>query len=96
MMEYGLGDEILIENDAAIISKIPISRKSKLDRMIWRDSITREFTVKSAYYVAHIVLGKEKVCRDLMKKVWRKIWTVKVAPKIKYFHVETSAKTYSN
>ena len=78
-------NEVMIENDAALVFKIPLNRQSKLDRMIWRDSIIREFMVKSTYHVARIVLGKEDARRELRKRVWRRIWMAKVASKIKYF-----------
>ena len=58
---------------------------SKQDRLIWRDSVIGVFSVKSAYYEARKVLNKEEVNRDHRDKIWRWIWTAKVAPKVKYF-----------
>ena len=77
--------EVTTKNDASLVAKIPLSRKSKLDKMIWRDFIIRVFSIKSAYYEARMVLGRKKVEREQYDKVWRRIWTTNVAPKIKYF-----------
>ena len=38
--------------DATIIERIPLSRKSKLDKLIWTDSMTGMFLMKSAYFTA--------------------------------------------
>ena len=62
-----LVNEVLTKNDTVMVSKIPISRQSKLDRMIWRDSSIGDFTVKSTYHVACIVLGKKEACRELTR-----------------------------
>ena len=51
------------------------------ERLIWSDSITGKFKVKSDYYVARRCLGKREIHRVDRKKVWRKIWSAKVAPK---------------
>ena len=53
--------------------------------MIWRDFITKTFSIKSAYYEARKVLGRENAKMVQRDKVWRRIWTTKVAPKLKYF-----------
>ena len=73
---------MMIENDASQVAKIPLSRKSKPDKMIRKDSITSVFPpIKVVYYVARKVLGKEEVEREQRDKVWRKRWTTKVASK---------------
>ena len=77
--------EILTWNDADMVSKIPLSKKCMSNRLIWSESITGEFKVKSAYYVARRCLGKHEIHKVDKKKVWRKIWSAKVAPKVKLF-----------
>ena len=57
--------ELMIETYALLVEKIPLSRISKQDRLIWRESITGVFSVKSAYYEARRVLGRENIDRDL-------------------------------
>ena len=53
----------MTDNDAASVEKISLSRISEPDRMIWRDSMIGTFYVKSTYYEAHRVLGRENVER---------------------------------
>ena len=77
--------EILTQNDADMVSKIPLSKQCSPDRLIWSDSITGEFKVKSTYYVARRCLGKREIHRVDRKKIWRKIWMAKVALKVKLF-----------
>ena len=77
--------EVLCEEDAGLVETIPLCKTSKPDRLIWIDFVTGMFTVKSAYYVARNILSREQLPRDSRVMVWRKLWTTKVAPKIKYF-----------
>ena len=77
--------EILAQNDADMVSKIPLSKKCMSDKLIWSDSVTGEFKVRSTYYVPRRCLGKHEFHRGDRKKVWRKIWLAKVAPKVKLF-----------
>ena len=53
--------------------------------MIWQDSISGMFSVKSAYYEARPVLGRGGVDRDNRDRLWKDIWTAKVISKIKVF-----------
>ena len=75
----------MTENDATVVARIPLSRSSVSNKLIWRNSITREFSVKSAYYVARRILGREEFVRAQSDKVWRWIWTAQVALKLKFF-----------
>ena len=77
--------EIFCEEDARLIAKIPLSKNTKPDRLIWMDSITGQFTIKSAYYVARTVLGREQLPRKSRPMVWRTLWMAKVAHRIKNF-----------
>ena len=77
--------EVMTATDATLVKGIPLRRKSKLDKLKWYDSMTGVFSVKSAYHVARRVLGKEEINTDHRDKMWKQIWTAKVAPKLKYF-----------
>ena len=77
--------DILTQNDAAMVSKIHLRKQCIPDRLIWCDSIIGEFKVKSTYYVTRACLGKGEVRREDKKKVWKRIWMAKVAPKVKLF-----------
>ena len=51
--------EIFSVVDASMILRIPLSRQIIPDKLIWRESPIGKFFVKSAYFVARKVLGKE-------------------------------------
>ena len=51
--------EIFTEEDASIITSIHLSKHQIPDKLIWRNSVTVEITVKSTYFAARQVLGKE-------------------------------------
>ena len=77
--------EVLIDQDATLVEKIPLSRISRPDKLIWRDFIVGTFSVRSAYYKARKVLGRECLERAHREKIWYRIWTARTAPKIKFF-----------
>ena len=77
--------ELMKETDAKLVGKIPLNRANKEDRLIWQDSINGIFSVKSTYYEERRVLKRGEVDRSERDRIWRDIWTAKVAPKIKYF-----------
>ena len=51
--------EVLCEEDVGLVETIPLCKTSKLDRLIWIDSVAGMFTVRSTYYVARNILGRE-------------------------------------
>ena len=73
------------EEDSTLVRKIPLSRANTEDKLIWQDSISDTFSVKSAYYVACAVLGGDGQDRDSKDRLWKDIWTANVIPKIKVF-----------
>ena len=75
--------DVLIDEDASLVERIPLSQKTSLDRLIWKDSIAWILTIKSAYYVARRLLGFEDVDRNVRSVLWKRVWTAKVAPKVK-------------
>ena len=77
--------EVMTASDADIVERIPLSRKRRPDKLIWRESLTRLFSVKSAYFTACRVLGKLEIDSTNRDRIWRLIWSSKVALKIKYF-----------
>ena len=81
-MEYGC------DEDASLVERIPLSRKTSPDRLIWRDSIAVILTVKSAYYMARRLLGLEEMDRSVRSVLWKRVWTAKVAPRLKFYFGE--------
>ena len=77
--------EVLTDQDAELVEKIPLSRTISSDKLIWRDSIVGTFSVRSTYYKARRLLGKEVVERIQREKIWYRIWSARIAPKIKLF-----------
>jgi hypothetical protein len=63
--------EVFSEDEAQVISNIPLSPLLPQDRLIWRGTTNGVFTVRSAYH-----LGKE---------VWKFIWSMNVPSPVKLF-----------
>ena len=79
------GKEVLTNQDAELVEKIPLSKTTCPDKLIWRDSIVGTFSIRSAYYEARRLLGKDVVERVHREKIWYRIWSARVALKIKLF-----------
>ena len=77
--------EIFTEEDATIITSIPLSNRSIPDKLIWRDSSLGLFTVKSTYFAVRSVLGKNIEQHGQRKLRWKIMPKARVLPKIKYF-----------
>ncbi|XVF27281.1 hypothetical protein REPUB_Repub14bG0093200 [Reevesia pubescens] len=78
-------DELFGEEDREWILQIPLSKRYMEDELIWLGFQFGEFTVRSAYFVAREMLGKEVIDQQLRPLKWKLIWTSKVLPNIKYF-----------
>ena len=81
----GMIREVMNEEDASLVEKIPLSKKGFSDKLIWRESINGVFSVKSAYFEARRILQKNNVDRSNREELWRWLWTAKVIPKVKFF-----------
>ncbi|XWS52260.1 hypothetical protein CRYUN_Cryun11dG0053300 [Craigia yunnanensis] len=77
--------QVLNGSDADLVMKIPLSRNSMPDRLIWRESINGTITVKSAYFEARMQLDFVEVDRSSRRRMLKTVWMSKVAPKVKYF-----------
>ena len=53
--------ELFSSEDVEHILKIPLSRKSMEDRVIWSRDFLGQFSSKSAYIVARELLGREDI-----------------------------------
>ena len=78
-------NDLFTKTDASIITSIQLSKRSNPDKQIWRDSSIGLLTVKSAYYYARRVLGKENSLIGQRKHLWRICWTAKTILRVKYF-----------
>ncbi|CAB4268750.1 unnamed protein product [Prunus armeniaca] len=79
--------------EAAIIHKIPLSFRQPPDTLIWHFERHGHYSVKSGYEVARqylLQLGGDVVqtngtANGITAPVWRKIWEVRVPPKVRLF-----------
>ena len=55
------------------------------DKLVWRQSESGEFSVKTGYIVARKVLGKDSTINGSWREVWSVIWKATVASKVKLF-----------
>ena len=71
------------------ILRIPVSRSLPEDKLIWMGNTRGEFTVKSAYHIAHCMIeGKDDVgssMGDPLKPLWKRLWHLNLPAKIKIF-----------
>ena len=56
--------ELFHMSDVSFVTQLHLSHKTKIDKMIWKDSIIEVFSVRSAYFVARKVLGREDIVRE--------------------------------
>ena len=74
--------------DAEAIYRIPLSRRCVPDVMVWLHKKNRQYSVKSGYHIARILLkessqeGEGSIPRSSCK-VWARIWKLHIPNKIK-------------
>ena len=75
--------------EAEMILNIPLNYNLLEDKIIWVGNKKREFTVKSAYYIALAMLNSpgDGECSpdDLRTPLRKKMWHLKIPPKIIIF-----------
>ena len=75
--------------EADTILRIPLSHSMPKDKVIWLGNSRGEFTVKSAYHIAHNLIEAEKVgecsSRDPYKSLWKRLWNLNLPAKVKIF-----------
>ena len=67
------------------IMDIPLSKRMTEDRLIWEQDKLGRFTVRSAYSLARIMLGREEMRMEFRSPLWKIVWTANIMPKVKYF-----------
>ena len=75
--------------EADTILKIPLSQSLQMDSLIWIGNKKGVFIVKSAYFIAAKLqtdkdLG-ESSSGDSNSIIWKKLWKLKLPPKVKIF-----------
>ncbi|KAK4711768.1 hypothetical protein R3W88_006281 [Solanum pinnatisectum] len=78
--------------DVNAILSIPISIAGSNDRLIWHHTKTRNYEVKSGYYIAKDLIGKtlknseaQASCHSFPKCFWDFLWKLGVKNKLKHF-----------
>lgn len=71
----------LCEEEAEMILRILLPRKSQMDEVIWNYDTRGHFSVKSVYYLG-LALKSNKECSssslDRQKLGWKKVWKINV------------------
>ncbi|XP_062118476.1 uncharacterized protein LOC133832109 [Humulus lupulus] len=87
----GSWDEVMIkcifnEDDAKLMLSLPCSSVQLRDKLLWHFSKNGEYSVRSGYYVAmnQIEMPENSDAMN-SKSLWKKIWELRVANKIKIF-----------
>lgn len=79
--------ETFLPIDVELILSIPLSEEPHNDRRIWHYTTSGEFTVKSAYHLIRDICKDEGGggMSDSGDKLWGKLWSLQVPPRIKMF-----------
>lgn len=75
------------------IKKIQLSLSQRKEKLIWKYDKKGDFSAKSGYWVAKAnqtshSSGRPESSRAPKSDLWRSIWSVKAAPKVKAFFME--------
>ena len=73
------------EEDADRILTTPLSKVTVSNKLIWEGSVSGQFSVRSAYYKAREILGKDRPQIENRSMIWKSIWMAKVVPKVRIF-----------
>ena len=65
--------------------EIRLSRRCLANKLIWVSDKLGHFTVRLAYNMTKVVLGKEKLRMEYRSPIWKILWIAKIMPKVKYF-----------
>ncbi|OMO90013.1 reverse transcriptase [Corchorus capsularis] len=78
-------EELFEPEDVYNILCIPLPYRPTPDTLIWSGTTTGQYTVRSGYYAARNMLGKQVISREEISVKWRIVWGSLLLPKIKYF-----------
>lgn len=68
------------------ILSIPLGLSSRLDRLVWRHIVLRQYTMKSGYYQALKKDNHEEAFSSvILENFWKKLWQIKSIPKCTHF-----------
>jgi hypothetical protein len=80
--------ELFNEEEARVISNIPLSPTSPKDRLIWQGTSNGLFSVRSAYHLGMEMLQRYRATCSYSYKgrvVWKVLWNLKVPNTVKIF-----------
>lgn len=80
--------ELFDAKEAMKIFNMAISPRVQQDRMVWRETKNKVFSIRSAYYLAKYLeeRGKESCSNEKeTTTLWKVVWKVRVSPVIKVF-----------
>lgn len=89
MVETRIGEVLVPPIWSRLNFWIPVSYSLPEDSLIWLGNKNGSFTVKNAYYIAAKIAEQgehgEGTSDSSALPLWRKIWQLKVPPKVKIF-----------
>ena len=75
-----------MDEDAAEILRIPLSRRPRMDEVIWHFDKKGQYSVKSGYQLALKIKNPDKPsCSSKGLHHWNLLWTLQLPEKIKIF-----------
>lgn len=84
--------QIFSEKECLAIRQIPVSSLGLNDRLIWHDSLTGQYSVKSGYKLAKIMQkrkegdeGSSERREQEEVKLWQSIWNLDIKRKVQHF-----------
>ena len=76
--------------EADAILKIPLSHSLPDDKLIWMGNNRGEFTVKSAYHLAHCLVESKEEAEssngDPFKPLWKNLWASNFLLRLRYLY----------
>lgn len=81
-------NSIFCKEEAEVISRIPLSKYGHKGVMIWRESNTGEFTVRSAYHTKKDhQMAPQGECshHSVFNQLWKRLWGLKMPNSTKMF-----------
>lgn len=79
---------IFIPMDVGKILQIPLPATPTRDKIIWKDSVNGQYSVKSGYKILHnqkTGQGEAGSSNSRGSRLWKKIWAIEVLPSCKEF-----------
>ncbi|OMO54692.1 reverse transcriptase [Corchorus capsularis] len=78
-------ERLFSDEDKFRIQCLPLSSYPRCDSLVWNLDPMGQYTVKSGYFVARKLLGREEFPIHSRSIIWKSIWDARIYPKVRYF-----------